>query len=124
MTLFTNYHGSQQVKVRTQATHILILHTDQIPTSQTQLSIKHITNFYKFTLFQKKPTCSASTALIPSSRTGLGILATNWFLFNWKEYKQHRTNELTSSASHNDKTENNDHQVNMVMISSEQWIMI
>ncbi|KAL8090278.1 hypothetical protein AgCh_039664 [Apium graveolens] len=41
-----------------------------------------------------------------------------------KEQKQYCTNELTSSPSHNDKTENNDHQVNMIMISSEQWIMI
>ena len=106
--------------MHTSQTHYYITYRSNPIYSNSKLSIKHYYKLLQTQIIQKKPASLTRSTITPSSRAGLGILATNWFLFNWKEYKQYRTNELTSSASHNDKTENNDHQVNMVMTSSEQ----
>ena len=40
--------------------------------------------FYRLKLFQKKPTSLARSTWTPSSRAGLEIRGTNWFLLNWK----------------------------------------
>ena len=92
--------------------------------SNLQLNIKHYYKLHKLKLFQKlSASLTRSTWTLALALDWGSSLPTGSFLTG-KEHKQHRINELTSSASHIDKTENNDHQVKRVMMSSEQGLMI